>query len=169
MAALETALVELLPRLGVYARTLTRNRDAADDLVQDTIQRALSRRHLWQPELGARPWLFTIMHNIHVNAMRTRARRGTEIDIDDADWMPALSDQPRQMAGLELRDVSRAYQRLSEEQREVLYLVAVETMPYRDIAAALDIPMGTVMSRLSRARHALRRDMAEDGTGGDEL
>jgi RNA polymerase sigma-70 factor, ECF subfamily len=168
VADLETAMVDLLPRLGIYARTLTRNRDAANDLVQETVERALSRRHLWQPELGARPWLFTIMHNIYVNLKRQQNRRGLEVEVDGVDWMPELADQPRQMAGLEMRDVARAYGRLPEDQRVVLFLVAIETMPYREVSETLDIPMGTVMSRLSRARRNLRLDLAESHTGGDE-
>jgi RNA polymerase sigma-70 factor (ECF subfamily) len=102
-----------------------------------------------------RRWLFTIMHNLHVNAVRRSIRRGVEATLDDAG--DRLVQIPSQIDAIAVRDLGRALQALPTEQVEVLVLVALEGMAYREVAQVLDIPLGTVMSRLSRARQALRR------------
>jgi RNA polymerase sigma-70 factor (ECF subfamily) len=149
------AVLREVPRLRRYAVALLADRSRADDLVQDTLERALSRLHLWQSGTDMRRWLFTIMHNLHVNAVRRAIRRGSESPIDDAE--ERLVQNPSQPDSIAVRDLGRALQMLPTDQSEVLILVALEGMAYREVAQVLDIPLGTVMSRLSRARQALRR------------
>jgi RNA polymerase sigma-70 factor (ECF subfamily) len=144
---------ELIPRLRRYARALTGERTAADDLVQDTLERAWSKLHLWRSGSDLRAWLFTIMHNVHVNQVRSRGAAAT-IPIDDE--LPDAPVRPTQADMLEVRDIDTALKRLPTEQREVLLLVALEHMSYQETATALGIPIGTVMSRLARARERLR-------------
>lgn len=145
-------IVELIPRLRRYARALTGSADLADDLVQDCLERGLSRIHLWRQGSDLRAWLFTIMHNLHVNNVR-RAR--IRPDLTQAE--PVEGVRPAvQHDVVELRSIIAALQRLPEEQREVVVLVAVEELSYREAAAVLDVPIGTVMSRLARGRERLR-------------
>jgi RNA polymerase sigma-70 factor (ECF subfamily) len=144
---------ELIPRLRRYARALTGDRGAADDLVQDTLERAWNKLHLWRQGSDLRAWLFTIMHNVHVNQVRSRMASSTvplDEDMAEAPVRPTQSDM------LEVRDIDTALRRLPVEQREVLLLVALERMSYDEAARALGIPIGTVMSRLARARERLR-------------
>ena len=144
-------LVDLIPRLRRYARALVGDRAAADDLVQDTLERAWAKLHLYRRGTDLRAWLFTVMHNVHVN--RVRATRPMDM-LDDE--MPELAQSPAQGDGLLVRDLERAIARLPAEQRAVLLLVTLEDMSYEEVARALAIPVGTVMSRLSRAREKLR-------------
>jgi len=145
-----------VPALRRYAWSLLRQRDGADDLVQDTLERAL----LHLPRLGAetavRPWLFTIMHNLSVSRWRQLRRR--------ARWMVQQEDRDapvpaEQEGGLARRDLLAGLELLPEEQRQVLLLVTVEGLEYREVAGILGVPIGTVMSRLSRARDRLRAHM----------
>lgn len=149
------AVLREVPRLRRYAVALLADRSRADDLVQDTLERALSRLNLWQSGTDMRRWLFTIMHNIHVNAVRRSIRRGSEMNIDDVE--DRLVQAPAQTDSVVVRDLTVAMRELPSEQVEVLVLVALEGMAYREVAQILDIPLGTVMSRLSRARQSLRR------------
>jgi RNA polymerase sigma-70 factor (ECF subfamily) len=148
---------QYIPRLRRYARALTGERFAADDLVQDTLERAWAKAALWRPGSDLRAWLFTVMHNVYVNQVRSRATQPPPGREDEAVNLP---DRPRQSDFLEVRDLDVALARLPEEQREVLLLVALEQLSYEEAARALGIPIGTVMSRLSRARERLRRVMA---------
>lgn len=147
-------LVELIPRLRRYARALAGDRASADDLVQDTLERAWSKLHLYRRGTDLRAWLFTVMHNVHVN--RVRAARPTD-PLDEG--MPELATRAAQGDALAVRDLDRAIARLPEEQRAVLLLVSLEDMSYEETAQTLAIPIGTVMSRLSRAREKLRAMM----------
>jgi RNA polymerase sigma factor (sigma-70 family) len=147
-------LVELIPRLRRYARALVGDRATADDLVQDTLERAWAKLHLYRRGTDLRAWLFTVMHNVHVN--RVRAARLTDT-LDDE--MPELAQRPAQGDALLVRDLDRAITRLPDEQRAVLLLVTLEEMSYEQVARTLGIPIGTVMSRLSRAREKLRAMM----------
>ena len=147
-------LVELIPRLRRYARALTGDRAASDDLVQDTLERAWAKLHLYRRGTDLRAWLFTVMHNVHVN--RVRATRPTDPLEEE---MAELAQRPTQGDALAVRDLDRAVARLPEEQRAVLLLVALEDMSYEEVARTLGIPIGTVMSRLSRAREKLRAMM----------
>jgi RNA polymerase sigma-70 factor, ECF subfamily len=150
------AIVDLIPRLRRYARALVGDRFAADDLVQDTLERAWAKFHLYRGGTDLRAWLFTVMHNVHVN--RVRAQRPTDaITVD----LPEVAQAAVQGDSLMVRDMDRALAKLPDEQREVLLLVALEDLSYEEAARALGIPIGTVMSRLSRARERLRTAMLE--------
>jgi RNA polymerase sigma-70 factor (ECF subfamily) len=153
----DAALREQIPRLRRYARALTGRHEAADDLVQDTLERALSRSALFRPGGDPRPWLFTIMHNIFVNQVRSAAaRRTTPIDAELVE--PAGRDTAQE--GLAMRDLDRALGQLPADQREILLLIGLENLSYADAARILGIPVGTVMSRLSRGREKLRSALA---------
>ena len=154
---------ELIPRLRRYARALTGERSAADDLVQDTLERAWTKLHLWRAGSDLRAWLFTIMHNVHVNQVRSRVASPT-LPLDDD--MPDAPVRPTQSDMLEVRDIDAALRRLPVEQREVLLLVALEHMSYQQSADTLGIPIGTVMSRLARARERLRMMLDADAGAG---
>jgi len=146
-------IAQHIPRLRRYARALMGNRTAAEDLVQDTLERAWGRFNLWRQGSDLRAWLFTIMHNIHVNQVRARMAR-PEHELDDAARdVQAGADQGDR---LEIRDLDQALRQLPDEQREVLLLVGLEQLTYKEAAKALGIPIGTVMSRLSRGRERLR-------------
>jgi RNA polymerase sigma-70 factor (ECF subfamily) len=154
-------LMEHVPRLRRYARALINNRDLADDLVQDTLERALGRTALFQAGTDLRAWLFTIMHNVFANQARKASVRAVHVSVDDDSVAESEFAVPaEQSRSLEMRDLDYALQRLPTEQREVVLLVGLEEMSYADVALALDIPIGTVMSRLSRGRERLRALMA---------
>ena len=146
-------IVPYIPNLRRYARALVGDRDGADDLVQDTLERAVRKFHLWRPG-DLRAWLFSIMHNVFVNQLKAR-KIAPDVEIDETFAAPASS-----VTGLDLQDLQRALGTLAPEQREVVLLVALEDMSYADVSRALGIPMGTVMSRLSRGRERLRRAMS---------
>jgi RNA polymerase sigma-70 factor (ECF subfamily) len=148
------AIVAEIPRLRRYARVLVRDPASADDLVQDCLERALGRIHLFQPGTNLRAWLFTIMHNLHVNA-RVRQARSPEIAVSPSSEHSEVV--PGQGGGLLLRDLERALAELPEEQRSVVLLIGLEGLSYRDAADVLGVPVGTVMSRLARGRERLRR------------
>jgi RNA polymerase sigma-70 factor (ECF subfamily) len=144
-----------IPRLRRYARALTHDVVTADDLVQDCLTRALGKLHLWQEGSDLRSWLFTILHNLYVNHIRRAVREGAAVGFNDTE--PLLSRAPQQGKRLELRDLERAIAKLPEEQRSVILLVGLEGMRYEEVAAVLAVPVGTIRSRLSRGREALRR------------
>lgn len=152
------AIVAEIPRLRRYARALTGRADAADDLVQDTLQRALEKWRLWQRERDLRPWLFSIMHNLHVDGRR----RDRHVEFRDDDELPASSQRADQADQIELRELERTLALLPPDQREVLLLVGLEELSYAEVARALNIPQGTVMSRLSRARARLKALLARE-------
>jgi len=156
------SLIELIPRLRRYARALVGERATADDLVQDTLERAWAKLHLYRRGTDLRAWLFTVMHNVHVN--RVRATRPTDPLEDD---MPELAQRATQGDSLLVRDLERGIAALPLAQREVLLLVALEDLSYEETARVLGIPIGTVMSRLARAREKLRDLM--QGKGGTKL
>lgn len=157
MADIHRSIEAEIPRLRRYARALTRDVVAADDLVQDCLARALGKLHLWQEGTDLRAWLFTILHNQYVNQVRRAVREGTAVGLSETE--PMLMRAPHQGKRLELRDLERAVAKLPEEQRAVILLVGLEGMRYEEVAEILDVPVGTVRSRLSRGREALRRLM----------
>lgn len=157
MANLHRSIEAEIPRLRRYARALCRDVATADDLVQDCLTRALAKTHLWQEGTDLRAWLFTILHNQHVNRIRRAVREGAAVELSENE--PLLTQAPRQDRRLELRDLNCALARLPDEQRSVILLVGLEGMRYEDVAEVLDVPVGTVRSRLSRGREALRRLM----------
>lgn len=144
-----------IPRLRRYARALTRDVAVADDLVQDCLTRALGKLHLWQKGTDLRAWLFTILHNQYVNYVRRCVREGAAVGLTDNE--PLLTRAPQQGQQLELRDLERAIAQLPEEQRSAILLVGLEGMRYEEVAAVLGVPVGTIRSRLSRGREALRK------------
>ncbi|MBR8057216.1 sigma-70 family RNA polymerase sigma factor [Burkholderia dolosa] len=147
----ESDLLVWLPHLTRYARALTGDRAWADDLVQDTLERALNRPPRDRGNLRA--WLLTLLRHRFVDQLR--ARREIAVDDATAPWQ-TMAAPAGEVGGLTLRDVQRALYRLPVEQREVLLLVALEELSYRDAAQVLGVPVGTVMSRLSRAREQMR-------------
>ncbi|OZA28455.1 MAG: RNA polymerase subunit sigma-24 [Hydrogenophilales bacterium 17-61-9] len=148
-------LIEHLPRLRRYARALTGDVMRADDLVQDTLERALAKLDLWQPGTDLRAWLFTLMHNVFLNQIR--AHRPADSALDEALDIPVSGGQ---MEALGARDIHAALARLPEPQREVMLLVGLEQFAYDEAARILGVPVGTVMSRLSRARERMRQMLA---------
>lgn len=153
-------LVEpVIPRLRRYARSLLRDSAAADDLVQDCLERAISRWHQRRQGGDARAWLFSILHNLAINRMRQSARRGVHLAVEDTD-PGAMARAGDQESAIHVRDVMAALDRLPDDQRAVLLLVTVEELSYADVASVLDVPLGTVMSRLSRGRARLRDELA---------
>jgi RNA polymerase sigma factor (sigma-70 family) len=157
-----------IPRLRRYARLLTGDAHRADDLVQDTLERACVKWQLWQPRvvvvgaaqteptLQLRAWLFTVMHNLFINQLRGRHSGRDNVQLDDVELESAGRDPGLQM------DLERSLAQLPEDQREVLLLVALEDFSYAEAAILIDVPIGTVMSRLSRARKRLS-DLMEGG------
>jgi RNA polymerase sigma-70 factor, ECF subfamily len=151
-----------IPRLRRYAQALTGQREAADDLIQDTLERAWRKRALWQPGTDLRAWLFTVMHNVHVNSVRA-ARPTESLDEDGAAAAVAavlVSSQSAE-SGVVLSELRAALMQLSEEQRHVVLLVGLEQMSYAEAAGVLGVPIGTVMSRLARGREQLRVLLAQ--------
>jgi RNA polymerase sigma-70 factor (ECF subfamily) len=142
-----------VPALRRYARALTRNADLADDLVQDCLERAISRRGLFRPSGAVRAWLFTILLNLYRNGLRSSQRRGEHVHID---MVPEPSTPAPQPGHIALAEMARAIDTLPLEQKEALLLVALEGLPYQEAADILKVPLGTLMSRLGRARAALR-------------
>src|SRR6516165_256623 len=147
----------LIPRLTRYARALTCDGVAADDLVQDCLARALGKIHLWEQGTDLRAWLFTIMHHQHVSHTRRDARQRANLGLQKN--LSAKILAPNQTVQLELRDLERAIAQLPEEQRSVILLVGLNGMRYDEAAAVVDLPVGTVRSRVSRGRESLRAMM----------
>jgi RNA polymerase sigma-70 factor, ECF subfamily len=133
---------------------LVRDSVTADDLVQDCLTRALSKIHLWQEGTDLRAWLFTVLHNRHISLARRAAREREHLEVNRDYLELALS--PNQTARLDLRDLDRAIAKLPDEQRAVLLLIGLEGMQYDEVATVLNLPVGTVRSRLSRGRRTLR-------------
>jgi RNA polymerase sigma-70 factor (ECF subfamily) len=148
----------MIPSLRRYARALVKNQATADDLVQDCLERAVSRWHQRQNEEDSRPWMFTILRNLAINQFRQAASRGSHVTIDEV-VENNLSVRPAQDQNLLYKDVIEKLAGLPEEQRSVLLLVSVEDLSYADAAKVLGIPVGTVMSRLSRAREKLQQEI----------
>ena len=154
------AIIDELPRLRRYARALVGDASAADDLVQDCVERALSRLALFRAGTNMRSWLFTIMHNVHVNAVRRRYRAPDTEPLAPG-HEARHAQEPPQPAAIAARDVAGALGKLSDDHRQILLLVGLEDMSYRETAAVLGVPVGTVMSRLARGRRRLRSLMEE--------
>ena len=154
MSDFHRRLEEEIPRLRRYARALTRNPALADDLVQETLTRAIQKQHLWEPGSDLRAWLFTIMHNQNVNQVR-RAMRDSAINLETCSQTFVATTDPT--ASRQLRELERALGELPEDQRQVVLLVGLEGMSYEKTAAVLKVPVGTIRSRLSRGREALRK------------
>lgn len=153
-------LEPLIPALRRYARALMRERFAADDLVQDCLERIITHWHQRRQDSNVRTWTFAILHNLAVNRLKQTSRRGAHLPMEDADDA-SLSSAPTQEDGLLQQEIIVALGKLPEEQRSVLLLVSVEDLSYAETARVLEIPIGTVMSRLARGRERLRQQMSE--------
>lgn len=150
-----TAIVAEIPRMRRYARALLRDKDAADDLVQDSLERALARLGHWRTDENPRRWLFTIMHNLFIDQFR-KVRRRNETAMSSVDGAEALAQPAVQFGHAATLEVLDALGAIAEERRASLLLVAVEGFTYAEAADMLGIPAGTVMSRVSRGREDLR-------------
>lgn len=167
MARTSFDLVEpYIPSLRRYALVLLRyDEQRADDLVQDCLLRALSRWHLWRHPGNLRGWLFTILHNIYVNDVARAASRPDVVEIQD--YFPAMAVPANQTHSIQLKEAVRAIQGLPDTQRQTLLLVTMEGFSYDETAEITGVPIGTVMSRLSRARDKVREEVSgEDRTRG---
>jgi RNA polymerase sigma-70 factor (ECF subfamily) len=154
-----------IPRLRRYARALTGSREAADDLTQDTLERAWSKRALWRPDTNLRAWLFAVMHNVFVNGLK-RGRPMASLESLLEDGAPELAAaEASAETGAALRDMRTALAQLPLEQRQVVLLVGLEQLTYAEAAQVLQVPIGTVMSRLSRGRDRLRQLLDEGAAG----
>lgn len=164
-------VLDSLPHLGRYALSLTGEGAAADDLVQATVLKVLERpdRYREQPGKSFRSWLFRLCRNVWIDEWRReRARGGGRTATLDALGDPPIDGAGAMEARLDWRDTMAAFARLPEAQREVLHLVAVEGMSYREAAELLAVPVGTVMSRLARARTRLAKELhASEGAEAD--
>jgi RNA polymerase sigma-70 factor, ECF subfamily len=160
MSRFVSLLEQEIPRLRRYARALTRDLVRADDLVQETLLRAFRKEHLWEPGTDLRAWLFTIMHNQYVNEVRRATRDAASLDVQDCSTFLIANSDPS--ASRQLQELEHALSQLPEGQRQVILLVGLEGMSYEDVAAILQIPIGTVRSRLSRGREVLRNLMGMD-------
>lgn len=153
-------IVAQIPHLRRYARALVGDKAQADDLVQDCLERAWSRMHLWTVGTNIRAWLFTILHNLHRNAARKRRNSPGLISLEAGGEPPV---RPTQEDGLEILDTWQAFSRLPEPQRAAILLITLEEMSYEEAAAVLDIPVGTLMSRIHRGRERLRKLIRQPG------
>jgi RNA polymerase sigma-70 factor, ECF subfamily len=153
-------LIGEIPHLRRYSRALLGERGLADDLVQDTLERAVSRIHMWQAGTNLRAWMFAIMHNLHVNAAKRRSR--SPVSLGAGPTVPEMPILPDQLGRLELRDLDRALGQLPMERRAIVLLVGLEGLSYQEVADVQGIPIGTVMSRLARGREELRRLLKGD-------
>jgi RNA polymerase sigma-70 factor, ECF subfamily len=162
MSNIAHLLKHQIPRLRRYARSLTKDLSRAEDLLQNCLVRALEKEHLWEPGTDLRAWLFTIMHNQHVNDIRRLVREGSAVSIEEVG--ASLPAGPTVEASLELNDATQAIAGLPRDQREVIMLAVREGQRYEEMATALGVPIGTIRSRLSRGRCRLRELM---GVGDD--
>lgn len=153
--AVREQLIALLPRLRRFALGLTGSRDDADDLVQAACERALNRLHQWQPDTRLDSWMFRIIKTIWIDQWRSRQARGEHVDLEGIE--PPAGSNGRHVTEVRntLEVVCRAMERLPDEQRLALTLVSVDGLSYEEAAAVLEVPIGTVMSRLARARRRL--------------
>lgn len=154
MQAFERELLTLLPRLRRFARSLARDAADADDLVQVALERALKARHQWQPGTRLDAWTMRIMRNCWIDEARSRARRAQTFAPEEAGEHVGIEPREAELRA-EMHDVDRAMNALPAEQREAIALVLVEGLAYREAADLLDIPIGTLTSRLTRGRQAL--------------
>ena len=152
MSSRREAVAAEIPRLRRYARALLGDSSEADDLIQDTLERALARLEQWRDGDSPRKWLFSILHNLHVDGLRRKSRRPPHVGLDNlgADHSAPAAD------GVSGCDLDQALQLLTGDQREVVLLVGLEGLSYAETAQVLSIPIGTVMSRLARGRDRLR-------------
>lgn len=154
-------LLAAIPRLRRFAFAITRSRDAADDLTQTTLERALAQIDRFEPGTRMESWLMRIAYNAHIDDARRHKRRGLHHDLDSVPELAAHDGRRVSAARLDLAAAQIAIERLPQDQRAVLSLVSIEGFSYQEAADALEIPIGTVMSRLARARRAVARAIGD--------
>jgi len=155
LSAVIQEIVDEIPHLRRYAGFLTRNATAKEDLVQDCLERALSRIGQFRPGTELRRWLFTILRNAYIDAQRKEARRCRQVPILDRDCLTLVSPQ---LFHVRLKEVEAAIRQLSPIEREIIFLSVFLGASHQAIADRMNLPVGTVKSRLSRARDKLRED-----------
>lgn len=160
-------LVALLPRLRRFAVALTGSRDEGDDLVQEAVTRALNRIDRWQPGTHLDRWLLRIARNLWFDRLRSMKSRGPVLSLTGMEHLAGEDGEKKVQDALMLKAAIHAMSRLPDDQREVLALVVVDGRPYREAAAILDVPTGTVMSRLARARKAVSAAVLGHAAGAD--
>ena len=165
-ARTQQELVSILPRLRRFALGLTRNGAAADDLVQAACEKAISRIGQWQQGTRLDSWVFRIIQTTHIDQIRSQKRRNTYLEVMEGQGEQSFDGQSALEASLTLDTVRKAIFDLPEEQRAVVMLVCVEGLSYKEASDVLEIPMGTLTSRLVRARTALARMTDPQGDGG---
>ena len=158
---IRTRMVELLPRLRRFSYALTGNMDKADDLVQETCVRALASADQWQTGSRLDSWMYRIAQNLWYDRMRAQKVRGETIDVDTAVELVGSDGRDVTESRLTLKAVAKSISKLPEDQQLVLAFVCIDGLSYKDAAEALNIPIGTVMSRLARARRALHEAVAD--------
>jgi RNA polymerase sigma-70 factor (ECF subfamily) len=159
----EGGLVQCLPRLRRFAFALSRNAVDADDLTQMTVERALGAKRQWQPGTKLDSWLYRIMRNLWIDTGRSRARKARLEAPPELGEAVGIDPRPGMEAALDLRRIMAALERLPDEQREIVALILIEGFGYREVAEMLDLPIGTVSSRLVRGRQALLELVGENG------
>jgi RNA polymerase sigma-70 factor (ECF subfamily) len=152
---LKWAIARQIPHLRRFALALTKDQPEADDVVQDCLERALKKRFLWRRKGSLRSWLFSMLYRMHID--HRRSRRRSELSVGPEAIDAVVSHAPNQEHRLECRDIGEAIDRLPDEQRDVVLLVALEGVAYDEAAEILNVPIGTIRSRLSRGRQTLRR------------
>jgi RNA polymerase sigma-70 factor (ECF subfamily) len=161
MDEIRSRMIELLPRLRRFAFALTGDKDKADDLVQDTCERALAHLDQWKPGTSLDSWMYRIAQNIWVDHHRGRRSRGEAGQLDELENVPGLDGRRVTESRLTLAAVNEGIARLPADQQVLIAMVCVEGIPYKEAASILGIPIGTVMSRLSRARQTLYASLTD--------
>lgn len=155
-------MLSFMPRLRRFAYGLTGSRDAGDDLMQTTYERAIREIHRWQPGTRLDSWMYRIARNIHLNNLRAMGVRGEHLAPLELDRHASVDGERIAESQIAFATVRRFVARLPEEQRTILLLVCVEGLSYKEVSETLDLPLGTIASRLARARLALTELMAGD-------
>jgi RNA polymerase sigma-70 factor (ECF subfamily) len=162
-------IVAFLPRLRRFCTVLARSEDGGDDLMQATVERTLARFGQWQAGTSLESWMFRIAQNIHIDQMRSQARRGTPVDIDQVADLSGDDGNSIVEARSDLRHVREALAALPDEQRALMALIVIDGRSYQEAASILEIPIGTVMSRLARGRKALASRLQGHAMRKDEI
>ena len=163
LAEFQRSLIAELPPLRRFARALCGDASLADDLVQDCVERALKKRHLYDAARPLKAWLYAILRNIHISHWRKASNFGVPKELDDLEGFEG-SVPPAQEHNMSVALITSALEKLPQAQREVLVLISLEEMSYRDASEVLGVPIGTIMSRLSRARANLQEILEKRGT-----
>lgn len=166
LESMREQLIELLPRLRRFARTLARHNDDADDLVQIALERALLRYEQWDADSRLDSWMFGIIRNAWIDEVRQRQRRGQHVDVEEI--RETVSGNEANLE-LDMMSVQEAMSRLPEEQRTAVTLVLVEGLSYKEAAKAMQVPIGTLTSRLARGREALQVLLSGDEPAKEEV